>query len=220
MGRKRPDSGKKTEQNMSKLKGFTLVELLVSLAVLSVLAAVSFTTFASVKRASEIHRKNDEMLRELRSFLARLDVEVSGAVFVKSDKNTLMVSKRKELGTNTTSDLIFTTISPRTFLEPGNRSEIIRVEYETEENGDNKDFIVLKKKIYLNTLLPPESAEPFVYVVRSDFTSFLLRFHSAGKWFDSWDSEKMNGFPDSIELIFSIGGRKFRELFNVYISEM
>ncbi len=205
---------------MIRMKGFTLVELLISLAVLSIIAAVSFTTFVSVRRASEIHRKNDEMLRELRSFLERLDVELSSAIYIKGDKSTLLVSKQKELGGFTTSDLVFTTISPRTFLEPGSRSEIIRIEYEPAQNVEDTQELALKKRIYQNTLLPPESVEPFEYTVRNDFTSFLFRFHSAGKWFDSWDTEKMNGLPDSIELTFSIGGRKFRELFNVFISDM
>ncbi len=205
---------------MIRLKGFTLVELLISLAILSIIAAVSYTTFVSVKRASEIHRQNDDMLRELRSFLERLDVELNGAVYVRSDKSTHFVSKRKELGSSTTSDLLFATVSPRTFLETGTRSEIIRIEYETTRNTENEEYLTLIKRIYRNTLLPPESAEPFEYTVRSDFTSFLLRFYSAGKWFDSWDTEKMDGLPDGIELTFTIGERKFREYFNVFISEM
>jgi len=205
---------------MIRLKGFTLVELLISLAILSIIAVVSYTTFVSVKKASEIHRQNDEMLRELRSFLERLDVELTGAVYIRNDKSTLFVSKRKEVGSHTASDLLFTTISPRTFLEPGNRSEIIRIEYELARNTENEDYITLSKRIYQNTLLEPESVEPYEYTVRSDFTSFLLRFRSAGKWFDSWDTEKMDGLPDGIELTFTIGERKFREYFNVFISEM
>jgi len=205
---------------MIRLKGFTLVELLISLAILSIIAGVSYTTFISVKKASEIHRQNDEMLRELRSFLERLDVELSGAVYIRNDKSTLFVSKREEVGSHTASDLLFTTISPRTFLEPGNRSEIIRIEYELARNTENEDYITLRKRIYQNTLQEPESVEPYEYTVRSDFTSFLLRFRSAGKWFDTWDTEKMNGLPDGIELTFTIGERKFREYFNVFISEM
>lgn len=204
---------------MDRLKGFTLVELLISLAVLSILAAVSFTTFVSVRRASEVHRKSDELLRELRGFLERLDVELSSAVYFKSGE-TVLVSERKEIGGRATSSLTFSTISPRSYLEPDHRSEIIRIEYTTEQNTENDSYIVVTKKIYLNTLIPPEDAEPFEYVVRSDFTEFLLRFHSAGKWFDTWDSEKMGGIPDSVELTFSIGGRRYRELFNLYISEM
>ncbi len=208
------------ETRQPKLGGFTLIELLIALAILSIIAAVSFTSFVSVRRTIETGRRNNEIMRELRAFLERLDVELSGAVYIKGDEGTIFVSEREDLGPQDASSISFTTIMPQTPFELGKRGEVLHVEYEVSASKAGEQFIALKKKIYLYSLPPGDFDEPVEYMIGDEFTSFLLRFKSDGRWFESWDTEKQNELPENIELVFSLGGRKYREIFNVYISEM
>ena len=215
------------------VRGFTIIEFLIALSIVSVMAAVSVMSFSSVNRIVDLQKRNDEMLRDMRGFLERLDREVSGALYVKRDKGTVFVSQRREVGGKEVSGLLFTTLLPQEYLELGTRGEIIGVQYILEPNENDRELLVLKKRILYNAIghdfrggsaqtrsLPEvQGGGVAEYTVREDFTVFQLRFYRGGKWHESWDSGKMDGLPESVELIFSLGGRKYREIFNVFISE-
>jgi type II secretion system protein J len=198
---------------------FTLIELLIALTILSVIAALSYTSFVSVRRIVDIRRSSDENLRNIRSFVERLDVELSSAVYVRREEETLFRSTREEVEGKETSTLIFTTILPHSIYDIGKREEIVRVEYELISNEENRELLVLRKRLYPFILSPESTSEPVEYVVSEELTAFLLRFHRDGKWYESWDTEKMDLLPDSVELTFSLGDNLYREYFNVYISE-
>lgn len=205
---------------MKKYSAFTLMELLISLSIISVIAFVSTTSFVSMRKIAELNRRNEEALRNIRYFLNRLDVEISGAVLVRRAEETLFQSTRMDINGEKVNNLIFTTVSPQQYLEIGKRGEVIKVEYDVTENEEDPYRFVVTKKVYHNTLTPKDDQEPVEFIIRSDFTSFILRFYKAGKWHDSWDTKKTNHLPDGIELIFSLGETKYREFFNVYISEI
>ena len=208
------------KQIRTGLRGFTLIEFLIALAILSIIAAVSFTSFVTVRRTVETGRRNNELMRELRSFVERLDVELSSAVYAKGDEGTVFVSKREDLGTQEASSIRFTTIMPQTPFELGTRGEVLQVSYEVTASEVGDPFISLKKRIYLYSLPPGDFEEPVEYIIGDEFTSFTMRFKSEERWFDTWDTEKRDELPEIIELVFSLGGRKYREIFNVYIAEM
>jgi prepilin-type N-terminal cleavage/methylation domain-containing protein len=217
---------------MKKFRGFTLVEFLIALSIVSVIAAASVVSFSSVNRIVDLQRGNDEMLREMRVFLEGLDREISGALYVRRDKGTVFFSQRREIAGKEVSFLLLTTLLPQEYLELGTRGEIVGVQYILEQNESDVELLVLKKRILYNTIgydfrggtadtrsLPSEISGVSEYNVREDFTLFQLRFYSDGKWHESWDSSKTDGLPESVELFFSLGGKKYRELFNVFISE-
>jgi type II secretion system protein J len=200
--------------------GFTLIEFLIAVSILSIIVAVSYTSFVSVRKTMTVGRRSLEVVRELRSFLERLDVEMSGALYVQGDEGTLFRSKRSEFGRQKASSLIFTTIMPQSFLETGKRGDVIRVEYEVSQNPNDEDLLILTKKLYMLSQPPREFDEPIEFIVGEEFSSFLFRFKRGAQWFETWDTETRNELPDSVELVFSLGGRRYRETFNVYISEM
>ncbi|KKL78227.1 hypothetical protein LCGC14_2026950 [marine sediment metagenome] len=205
---------------MKKYGAFTLFELLVSISILSIIAFLSTISFISMSKIVDVSRRNEEVLRNTRSFLERLDVEVSSAILVRRAEETLFLSKRTDIMGENVNNLIFTTIAPQQYLEIGKRDEVIKVEYEVKENEDNPDLLVVTKKVYYHILTSDMLQEPVEFDIRSDFTSFMLRFYDQGKWHDTWDSNITNQLPERIELTFSLGGTKYREFFNVYISEM
>ena len=205
---------------MKKHRAFTLFELLIAIAILSIIAFLSTSSLLSMRRIVDVNRENEEVLRNTRSFLDRLDVEISGAVLAGRAEETLFVSKRTDIMGENVNSLVFTTIAPQQYLEIGKRDEIIKVEYDVKENEENPDLLVVTKKVYYHLLTAEGSQEPVEFVIRNDFTSFMLRFYRQGKWHDTWDSNITSQLPERVELTFSLGGTKYREYFNVYISEM
>ena len=203
-----------------RYKGFTLIEFLIAVSILSIIVAVSYTSFVSVRKTMLVGKRSLQVMREVRSFLERLDVEISGSIYVRGDEGTLFQSKRDEVGQLETSNLVFTTIMPQSLLEAGKRGEVVRVEYEVSQNKNDEELLVLTKRMYMLSLPPRDFDKPVEFVVGEEFSSFQLRFRSGNQWFESWDTETKNELPDGVELVFSLGGRSYREFFNVYISEM
>jgi len=202
-----------------KFKAFTLIELLISLSILSVIAFLSFSSFVSIRKVVDLNRENENTLRDIRWFLNRLDSELSGSIYVRRDKKTGFQSQRKEIGEKKVNNLIFTTIVPQRYLEIGKRGEIIKIEYDITQNEKDEELLVLTKKTFYNTFSLYDNKENSEVTIRYDFTSFSLRFYRNGKWYDSWDTKKMDLLPEKIELTFSIFGIKYQEFFNVFISE-
>jgi type II secretion system protein J len=218
---------------MKSFRCFTLIEFLIAITIVSVIAAACVVSFTSVNRVVDLHRRNDAILRDLRGFLDSADVEISSALYVRSDKRTIFFSQRRDVGDREVNNLMFTTVSPQHYLELGIRGEIINVQYIIETNEANPDLLILRKRVLFNTFSNEvqtlsfeteysslvESGAMAEFIIRDDFTIFQLRFYSEGKWHDSWDTRKQDRLPESIELVFSLGGKKYREMFNIFISE-
>ena len=198
---------------------FTLVELMIALAIISVIATLSVTSFVTVRKVAEANRRNEELVRTIRWFANRLDVEISGAVWQRGAKQLVFESKRTEVEGKKVNSLVFTTISPQSVFEIGKREEIIRVEYEVKKNEEIDQLLVLTKKVNYLPLANETNREPLEMLIWEDFSSFQMRFYRAGKWYDQWDTQKMNALPEKIELVFSLNNKDYREIFNVFISE-
>jgi type II secretion system protein J len=203
----------------SNFSAFTLVELMIALAIISVIATLSVTSFVTVRKVAEANRKNEESVRAIRWFANRLDVEISGTVWERGAQQLVFESKRTEVEGKKVNNLVFTTISPQSVFEIGKREEIIRVEYEVKENEEREQFLVLTKKVNYFPLADETNSRALEILIRDDFYSFQARFYRAGKWYDQWDAQKMDSLPEKIELVFSLNNKVYRELFNVFISE-
>jgi type II secretion system protein J len=203
-----------------RLGGFTLIELLMAISILSIIAAVSYTSFVTVRRASDATRRNEEMVREIRNFLEKLDAELASALYVVNDKGTLFFSNRFEIDGEDVNNLIFTAIEPQEIFEVGKRGEVVQIEYDVTRSEGNTEHLTVTKKLYYYTLPPRDFDKPVEYMVGDDFDSFILRFKDEGGWVDNWDTEKLKRLPEGIELVFKRGGKTYREFFNVFISEM
>jgi len=206
------------EKRLKRLRAFTMVELLVSLSILSVIAALSVTSFRSLSRIVDLNKQQEEALRDIRWFLNRLDLELCGAIYVRRANQTLFVSRRKQTGGKEANELVFTTIMPQDYLEIGRRGEVIKVEYDISEGDNGNNTICLTKKLYLN--IHSSEEKPVEYIIREDLTFFQMRFLSQGKWYESWDTEKMDRLPDGVELVFTVGKKSFRTYFNLFVSEI
>jgi type II secretion system protein J len=191
--------------------------MLISLAVMSVIAALGYTTFFSIREAAELGRSRQERIRGVRRFMDTLDAELSACVLTVDDDMTQFESERIEMDDGKVSRLAFATISPQVYHELVRRGEIIRVEYLVEPGEEREGPSSLKKRVWYNTF--SDAIEPVEYVVLEDVTAFQFRFRSAGTWSDTWQSKESRKLPETIELTFRTGRRSYRGIFNVLIED-
>ena len=207
----------------SKNKAFTLVELLIALSILSIIAYLTASSFVSIRKATEWNSKNRDLRRGIMSVISNFDNELSSVIHISSNKRTLFKSKRRDLVDIKLNDLKFCYIDPVSYYELIKRDELVEVEYKIEQNENKEGKYQLRKKIWYLSTNPekPEDRNPDAdYILLDELDFFMMRFYLKGKWYDDWDTEKMNELPDMIELDFSTNGKEYREFFNVYISEL
>ncbi len=202
------------------LNGFTLLEMLIALAILSVIAYIMAFSFVSIRRASEWGVKNDRARRNIVRLTEDFDREFSSIYYKTSSKRTVFVSTRRAYQDAMYNSVRFTFIDPLSPYETGKRDELVEVYYNAgvdEQTGK----IVLEKRIWYLSKNPDRlsTGEPDVSIKFTEkFDYFKMEFYKRGKWFDSWDTEKTKDIPDMIKIEFSVNGKKYREIFNVFIS--
>ena len=199
------------------VRAFTLVELLISVSILSVIAYLSAFTLTNFRKVSGIVDISGERRIEMFSFVSGLEREFSSAILILSNKRTRFVIKNDD----DSSYIRFCYIDPVSVYETIKRDEVLEVEYRFKKESDNNSSLV--KSIWYLSKNPDNWSEgepDFKYVVEKNLDYFKVTAYRLGKQYKQWDSIKQRDIPDFIEIEFSIGGKVYREGFNVFISRM
>jgi len=178
--------------------GFTLIEVLVSVAILSVVLAAIYGTFFLSHRAIEGMDESMTKLQESRRALDILKRELDSAVFIPESKNgeTFFRMQDRDIYGKQASQLTFTAFS---VLRPG----LSRIAYYIEE----KD-----KKLYLYKKVESSFGKQETEGVEiiEDLDSFAVEVRYNDKWIKIWDTDINKNMPDEVRISLSmvIKGRK------------
>jgi len=202
-----------------RISGFTLIEMLVAIAILSVMGAVGVAALRGFSHSLRVTRVNEDELRNLRWFFETMDMELSSAILYRDSRFTIFKSERKDVGGVEVSNLRFTFIMPQRYLELGKRGEIVIAEYSVEKESEGEGFELIKKTTF-NSYFPSENARVEINVLLGNIKLFELSFRDGGKWVEEWDSKLRRDVPDSVELKIQVGSKKYVEYFNIFPSAL
>lgn len=171
--------------------GFTLIEILVALAITSIVIAALYSTFFLSRRA--VDAVDDSLLRlqESRAVVDVIKREMESALYEKDKPYTVFKLDDRDFYGKQASQLLFTSFSP---LLPG----LAKITYSVEESGGK---IVLKKKIISAYA---SSVETKSIELMEDIESFTIEAKYTDKWVKTWDSEISNNIPDEIRVSMKI----------------
>jgi len=170
-------------------RGFTLLELLVAMAIMVILTAALYGTYFSVMRGRESAAAGMESRRELRGTLDLLRTEIAAAYFHtattaataagKANPLKFVVEDRDIFG-KPTSILNFTCIvPPRGGSLPC--SDQREVTYRVVERDKKLVLTRQEKELYSN-------AKPAEYPQMEELEGFLVECENSGKWVKTWDT--------------------------------
>jgi general secretion pathway protein J len=182
--------------------GFTLLEVLVAVAILSIILAAIYSTFFLSHRAIEGMDESMLKLQESRKAIDILRRELDSAFYRPDEGNTFLKILDRDVYGKQAAKLSFTTFST---LRPG----LSKISYYVEEQ-DGK--LNLFKKIE-----SPYSTEEIEGVdIIEDLEAFTVEVMYNGKWVKTWDTDITKGMPGEIRICLSmmIKGRKV-DLFDV-----
>lgn len=176
-------------------RGFTLIEILVALAILSVIITALYSTFFLSHKA--INAVDDSLVRmqEARTMLDVIKIEIEAAVYSGDKKYTLFKLEDRDFYGRQASQLSFTAFSP---LRPG----LSKITYAVEED---KGRLVLRKKLISAFTQTPETKG---MDLMEGLASFTVEARYQDQWVKTWDSALNYGIPDEVKITVTILNRE------------
>jgi len=198
--------------------GFTLIEVLVAIAVLAALSALLFGAFSGLKRTKEgVERINDRQ-REARLAMGRMARELQMAYLSAHEPvpPTRPVQKTVFKGTSSVpGDRVdFTAFAHRRLDRDSRESDQCEISYYLASNPDKPGVVDLVRREAWNIDLYPEKGGR-VEVLATDVDLFDLTFLEPMtiQWLESWDSTQSTGqlgrLPTQVGITLVLnGGRR------------
>jgi len=182
-------------------RGFTLVELLVAIVVLSLISVLIYNAFASMKRSREgIERVNDRF-REGRLAMTRMIRELQSAyISLHAPINSSLLIQRTSFvaTTGTPADrLDFNSFSNRRLDKNSHVSDQCELSYFGSPNPELSGVTDLARRISTTLDLEPKKGGR-VDVLATDIDLFDLQYLDplSGNWVDTWDTtQTLTGQP-------------------------
>jgi prepilin-type N-terminal cleavage/methylation domain-containing protein len=182
-----------------KDRGFTLLELLISISLLTIILAAVYSTFSMSHKALDGTDASLLKLQEGRMTLDMLCREMESLLYSPSNRFSVLKVEDRDIYDRQASRLAFTTFSP---LKPG----LSLVSYYVEEK-DGK--LTLLKKI--RSAFAPDNPEERGVELIEDLQSFTVEAMLKGKWVKTWNSSDTTSVPDELRvtITFMINNRPF-----------
>jgi general secretion pathway protein J len=182
-------------------RGFTLVELLVAIVVLSMISILIYNAFASMKRSREGIERVDDRYREGRLAMARMIRELQSAyISLHAPLNTSLLIQRTAFvaTTGTPADrLDFNSFSNRRLDKNSHVSDQCELSYFGSPNPELSGVTDLARRISTTLDLDPKKGGR-VDVLATDIDLFDLQYLDpmSGNWVDTWDTtQTLTGQP-------------------------
>ena len=167
--------------------GFTLLEVLIALALLGLLAGALYGTYFSLLKGRESANEGMEARRELRATLDLLRRELNSSFYRRNDKRLHFSVEDRDIFGKPASVLSFTCIAPP---QPGGQvvSDQLDLTYEIIERDKKMILSRQAKDLYQGEAAPR-------YPQMETIEGFLVECQNGEKWVRSWDTAINNGLP-------------------------
>jgi prepilin-type N-terminal cleavage/methylation domain-containing protein len=187
---------------IKKRNGFTLIEVLIAVAITSMIVAALYSTFFLSRKAVDAVDDSLVKLQESRAVLDAMKREIESAVYVREKTYTLFKLDDRDFYGKQASQLVMTTFAP---LLPG----LSKITYTVEEDEGK---LVLRKKIDAAYGKPFETRS---VALMEDIEAFTVEAGYNDKWVKTWDSAVSNEIPAQIRISVKIRTKKEENPFTI-----
>jgi general secretion pathway protein J len=208
----------KTRHSRRRWRGFTLIEVIISIAILAAITSLLFGAFAALKRSKDGLSRVQDRQREARLAMARITRELQSAYLSAHMplNQALLVQKtvfKSERGTPA-DRLDFTAFANKRLDKNAHVSDQCELSYFGSPNPDGSGTTDLVRRIDTEIDLEPDKGGK-VEVLATDIDLFDLQYLDAqtGEWQESWDTTQTTGQLDRLPLQVRVilvlnGGRR------------
>lgn len=203
------------------LRGFTLVELLVAIVVLSMISVLIYSAFAGMRRSREGIQRMGDRYREGRLAMARITRELQSA-YVSSHvpiDQSIIVVKTAFIGTRgTPADRVdFASFANVRRDRDSHESDQAEISYFGEADDKKQGTTNLVRRVSTRPDLKPERGGR-IEILATDIDLFDLEYLDplTGQWTETWDTSQATGqlgrLPYQVRVILVLNeGRRAAE---------
>lgn len=173
---------------ITKMRGFTLIETLLALAILAVLSAAAVMVLQNVIRADGLTREKSQQIAALQRAFRQIADDVTHIIPRRArNSDTFFFAGRFQLQSDDWG-LAFSRSGWPNPLGILPRSEIQNVSYRLRQQQ--------LERLSFDQQDPLTGSQPTVRVLLREVTAFRLRFYADGRWQETWDPEAAAGAGD------------------------
>lgn len=177
-------------------RGFTLLEVLVALALLVILSAALYGTYFSLMRGREIAVVKMEARRELSTTLDQLNRELSAAFYNTNNKRLHFVVEDRDFFGKPASTLDFTFIAPPVGgTLPA--SDQVRAIYTAGEKDKKLTLARQAQDLYMKV-------DSLPYPQMKELEGFLVECYDGNEWVRTWDTVLNSSLPKAVRVTLMV----------------
>ena len=189
--------------NLKSHRGFTLLEILVAVAIMSVVLIALYGSFFSVMN-SQVKIENElEQTREIRRFLDIFSLEIQSSFLKADNPKTLFIGEKKSNRNKPFSETLFTTFTYPVMRDGYPVSDLLAVWYFVEENAEG--MLTLYKKAW--NPYAGDKKDEFKAGVFEDMEGFEVSYFNGKDWVKAWDSSLEKRLPEAVKVVLDIKDR-------------
>jgi general secretion pathway protein J len=178
--------------------GFTLIELMIAIAILSMVLAALYSSFLLADRALIQVGESSLKLQEFRAFVYTLKREIESVRYSQDNSSCVFKMNDRDFYGRQASSLTMTTTTP---LMKG----LAKISYTIEE----RDGILVITKSMVSAF-SQEAEENRVNLVE-DIESFTLQAKYQDTWVKTWDSSLSKNAPTAVKITLTMRMKSNKE---------
>ena len=164
--------------------GFTLVEVLLALSVLSVILLLLLSAFTGAGRAREILSSRSKEFRQIRLVMDRVGTELQGAFASPYREESAFACREDQFSGKPAATLVFTAFRLPEFDGGRPPSAIVKIRYFPRLSADGSSLEIHREQSDLpfleNRITPKES------LVAEGLTGFRVELYDGSAWLKEW----------------------------------
>lgn len=191
--------------------GFTLIEILLALAILSVVMVLLLASFTGASRSLEILTERSGSFRQLRLTMDRIGSDLEGAFASVGSEPTAFTCQLDQFSGKPASTLIFTAYALPDITGARPPSDIVRIKYFPKVSDDGRYIEIHREQSDLplipNKILTVESR------LATRIQGFRVELYDGSSWKTEWPQSGGNkwALPKRVSLVITDTlGQEFR----------
>jgi type II secretion system protein J len=189
------------------LKGFTLLEVLVSVAILAIIMAAVYSAYTSTVEAIQMARENGQVQQMARIVLDQMSKDLESAISelpVPSENVQLGLIGKTEEGEGKRLDRIdFTTLTHITLNDQDPSTDLCAVGYRVVQDSEQENVLVLTRRDNLTPGNDLTEGGDIQEMARNVVEFKITYVNSQGEELDSWNSEE-SGAASQLPVLIKI----------------
>lgn len=182
--------------------GFTLMEIMVAIAVLAMASMLIWTAFAQTGKAKKVIEETNSRYHQVKVAMRRICSDLSMAYITRNINPEFVTHESVFIGRNEDPDTLdFMTFSHRRRFKDARESDVCEIGYYVEEDPEDREIMSLVRRESRRVDDEPEEGGNKLVLVQ-DVVEFDVSFYdpSMDQWEDEWDTTQVTGQPNRLPM--------------------